>query len=175
MKSRRRGTGRVWAGLLTLSLVVSSLALTLDARADSTDLVVSSSPTRENPQTLQGATLSGNAYIFTTPDTPDIKRVRFWVDDPAMTGRHYGIDNKAPYDLAGGTDTTAKPFDTTTLANGTHTVTAAIERTAGIEVVTATFTINNGTTTTTSTTTTSFHQLDPLDHVNDHHDSAVGK
>jgi hypothetical protein len=145
----------VWAGLLTLSLVVSSLALTLDAQANSIDLVVSSSANRANPETLTGATLSGNAYIFTTPDTPDIKRVRFWVDDPAMTGRPYGVDNKAPYDLAGGTVTTAKPFDTTTLADGTHSVTAAIERSTGTDVVTATFTINNGTTTTTSTTSTS--------------------
>lgn len=31
-----------------------------------------------------------------------------------MTGSHYGIDNKAPYDLAGGAVTTTKPFDTST-------------------------------------------------------------
>src|SRR5690606_17820568 len=87
---------------------------------------------------------AGNIYPFTAPDTANIVRVRFWVDNPAMTGTPWRIENSAPYDLNGGTVTVASSFNTATLDDGEHSITAAIELNTGqTEVVTATFTVQN--------------------------------
>ncbi|HEX6385083.1 MAG TPA: kelch repeat-containing protein, partial [Anaerolineae bacterium] len=89
-------------------------------------LLVSFSSNRANPVTLAGMTVSGHIYVFTSPDTNDIKRVRFFLDDPNMTGKPRQIENNAPYDFAGGTFSTANPFRTTTVADGSHTITAEV-------------------------------------------------
>ena len=53
-------------------------------------------------------------------------------------------EENGPYDFNGGTVSAATPFDTKTIANGSHTITAAIEFVGGgTEVVHATFTVTN--------------------------------
>ena len=109
------------------------------------EIVVSTSNKRTNPVPLDGQTVSGNIYVFTTPTDPAIELVRFFLDDPAMAGSPRQIENNPPYDLAGGTTSKADPFKTTTLADGPHTITAALDMDDGTtQVIHATFTVQNG-------------------------------
>jgi hypothetical protein len=111
-------------------------------------LLVSSSPDRSNPSALAGRTVSGNIYVFTSPGT-GVSRVRFYLDNPTMSGTPRRIESNAPHDFAGGSVSTANPFDTRTLSEGTHTITAAVELTeGGTQVVHASFAIANSTTAT---------------------------
>jgi hypothetical protein len=133
--------------LAVLALVLA--ALSAPASAQTYALVVSSSPTRTSPAALQGATVSGSIYVFTTP-TAGVRRVRYFLDDPQMLKSPRQIDNNAPYDFAGGSVSTANPFNTASVANATHTITAAIDLSAGgTQVVNATFTVANTTGSTT--------------------------
>ncbi|MGH2659736.1 MAG: Kelch repeat-containing protein, partial [Actinomycetota bacterium] len=107
-------------------------------------LLVSTSPDRSSPVALQGRTVAGGIYVFVSPET-GIVRVRFFVDDPAMSGTPYKTEGNAPYDLAGtASNGTALAYNTTQLLDGPHSVTASIELSAGgTEVVTANFTVSN--------------------------------
>ena len=105
-------------------------------------LMVSASANRSAPIPLEGANLSGNVFIFTSPDTSNISRVRFWLDDPSHTGTPRRSEGSAPYDFNGGTALIALPYSVLTLSPGTHSVTAEIVLTTGVsEYVTANFTI----------------------------------
>jgi len=109
-------------------------------------LLVSFSPDRSNPVPLENLTVSGNIFAFTSPDS-GVARVRFYLDDPTMTGPPRQVENNAPYDFAGGTVSTAKSFNTKSVADGPHTITAAIELTNGTtDVVDTTFTVAKATT-----------------------------
>lgn len=93
-------------------------------------LVYSTSSNRSNPVDLDGATVNGNIYAFTTPAT-GVTRVRYFIDNPSATGTPYRTENSAPHDLGGGSATVADPFNTGSLTNGSHTITAAVDRTSG--------------------------------------------
>ena len=107
-------------------------------------LLLSTSATRSSPVPLQGQTVGGTIYVFVSPES-GVARVRFFVDDPTMSGVPFGTDTSAPWDLAGtGKNGNAKPYDTTQLADGQHEVTASIDLSAGgTEVATSTFTVSN--------------------------------
>jgi N-acetylneuraminic acid mutarotase/glucose/arabinose dehydrogenase len=112
--------------------------------AASYDIVFSLTSNRSSPATLSGVTISGNVYVFTSPDTNDIRRVRFYLDNPSATGKPRRTENNAPYDFAGGTEALANPFDTRTVADGPHTIAAAIDFLDGTtQVVSASFTVRN--------------------------------
>jgi hypothetical protein len=76
-------------------------------------LVISPTADRANPEPLDGKTVSGSIYVFTTPDT-GIKQVRYYIDRTNAKGKADRTDTAAPFDLRGGTSTTAEPFDTRT-------------------------------------------------------------
>jgi hypothetical protein len=106
-------------------------------------LVWSGQANRTGPVALDGAQVSGNIYAFVTPET-GVTRVRFYLDNPGMTGAPRQTENTAPYDFAGGRVATADPFVTSQVTKGSHTITAAIDRTTGgTEVIHATFTVAN--------------------------------
>lgn len=106
-------------------------------------LHVSASSDRSAPADLAGATRSGNVYVFTAPATETVQ-VRFYLDDPAMSGAPRRTENTGPWDFAGGTAAAAIAFDTRTIANGGHSITAAIDTTTGrTSVVTSSFTVDN--------------------------------
>lgn len=108
-------------------------------------LVLSANERRENPQPLDGKTVSGNIYVSTTPTT-GVRQVRFFIDNVAATGTPFSTDTHSPYDLAGGNRAKAKPFDTRLLSDGRHTITAAVDLTAGgTELTQATITVANTT------------------------------
>ncbi len=125
--------------------VLASLSTTAEAQSSGSTygLLVSSSPDRSNPTPLAAKTVSGNIYAFTGPDT-GVYKVRFYLDDPGMSGTPRRTENSAPYDFAGGSVSTASPFDTFKVSDGSHTITAAVVLTSGAtEVVHATFTVAN--------------------------------
>jgi hypothetical protein len=133
--------------LVVLALLACVIPLALSSpvgAAGPYTLLFSTSSNRSSPAPLEGATVSGSIYAFTSPDTADITRVRFWLDNPAMTGTPRRTESSGPYDFAGGTVATANPFRTATIADGTHTITAAVDLSTGTtEVVNATFSVQN--------------------------------
>jgi hypothetical protein len=138
-------TANVSASASGYTAAALAVTLTVTSPGSSTyQLLVSTSANRSNPVALAGRTVGGKIYVFTSPDTAGISRVRFWLDNPQTTGTPRRTESSAPYDFAGGTATTASPFDTRTISNGSHTITAAIDLTSGAtEVVNATFTVSN--------------------------------
>lgn len=80
---------------------------------------------------LQGALVAGPVFIFVS-DPGQIKRVKFYLDDPLRAGPPARIEAIPPYDWAGTrADGTPNAFDSRSLSDGTHTLTAEIEWTAG--------------------------------------------
>ena len=130
--------------LLSTALVIVATAVwPLAADAATYDILVSASTTRSGATPLQGKTVSGTIYVFVSPET-GITQVRFYLDDPQRTRTPIRVENIAPFDFAGtGGNGAAGPYGTTALANGQHTITAAIDRSGGTDVVTSTFTVAN--------------------------------
>lgn len=107
------------------------------------EVLFSLTPDRASPVALDGATVSGSIYAFASPE-PGVRRVRFYLDNPAATGTPYRTENNPPFDLAGGPATLPAPFSTLSLANGPHSVTASIDFFAGgSTVVTAFYVVSN--------------------------------
>lgn len=115
--------------------------------AAGSDLVlVSGSPDRSESVQLAGQTVTGPVFVF-VPTRSGIARVQFYLDDPEMTGPPERIERAPPFDLAAtalDAAQTANPFDSTRLADGKHTLTAALILTdATTKVVQATFNVYN--------------------------------
>ena len=90
------------------------------------DLRLDRDPDRIGSTDLSGATVAGNIYVFLGGDVNGVQQVEFRVDN-----RTVSIDRSAPWDLVGGTASAARPFDTTTLANGSHSVSAIVTYSSG--------------------------------------------
>ncbi|RMD61856.1 MAG: hypothetical protein D6826_08830, partial [Alphaproteobacteria bacterium] len=128
-----------------LGVVAGMLAGPVAGMAAQYEILVSTSSDRANPVPLDGQSLSGPVYIFTSPDTgvrpTRTQRVDFYLDDPGMTGAPIHSERRAPYDFAGGDTGRANSFDPDTLAPGAHTITASLPLADGTRsVVHATFT-----------------------------------
>ena len=136
-------TGSVSAS--ATGLAGATLPVTLNVVAPSTgaEIAVSQSSTRTPATALAGQTVRGDVFVF-VPEGAGIASVRFWLDDPTGAGTPYRTENTAPFDLAGGTVTTAAPFDTTNVADGPHSVMARVLLTNGTtQEVRADFTVAN--------------------------------
>src|SRR5207237_10720035 len=107
-------------------------------------LQVSAAADRSASSALQGQTVAGTIYVFVSPAS-GVTRVRFWLDNPQMSGTPRQTEGAAPWDFAGtATNGTANPTNTTTIANGSHTITAAVDKSAGgTDVLSSTFTVGN--------------------------------
>lgn len=146
MLVQRSGGRRIRAILaIGVTLAVLPLWATSASAADDQVLVFGATSDRAGQAALAGGTLSGNAYIAVTPDA-GIKEVRFYLDDPTRAGAPRHIEKTAPWDFVGSAvNGSALPFDTTTLSNGSHTITATMYRvTTGTFTRSATFTVTNG-------------------------------
>ena len=139
---------RTRAGVAVTTLAAAILVLLLCSASSSAatgfELVVSSAPDRSAPAALDGRGVSGPIYVFVAPDA-GASQVRFWLDNPTASGTPRKTEKNAPWDFAGSApDGSALPFDTTSLADGVHTITAAVTlSTGGSEVVTSSFTVGN--------------------------------
>jgi len=125
--------------------VVGTVGLAGTASAATTyTLLVSDSSDRSSPSALEGATIEETLYAFVDPST-DIERVAFYLDDQAMTGAPNNTEVTAPFDFNGGSETMAYGFDTGTIANGSHVITAVVTTTSGTTTFDTTFTVDNDT------------------------------
>jgi fibronectin type 3 domain-containing protein len=122
----------------------ASISATRPPPASAYKVQYSTASNRANPLDLPGSSVGENIYVFTKPET-GVTRVRFFLDDPSMIGAPAQTEGTAPYDLRGSnSDGSAKPLNTRQLSNGNHTVTAAVDKTAGgTDVLNATFTVAN--------------------------------
>ena len=113
--------------------------------ASSYDLLVSGAANRSSASRLQASSVSGTIYVFVSPET-GVTQARFYLDDPQRVGSPIKIEGAAPWDFAGtASNGNANPYSTTALANGQHAITVAIDKSGGgTDLVTATFTVANG-------------------------------
>ena len=134
-------------GASFLVLLLLNAAGPLLAKASAYSLLLSQTPDRTAPVALGGQTVSDNIYVFVANPQTGITNVRFWLDNTARTGTPTKTETGAPYDFAGtnaDATRTAIPYDTKRLVNGTHTISAAVAKTAGgTDILTASFTVNN--------------------------------
>lgn len=56
------------------------------------ELRVSAKTDRSGAAALEGIIVSGNIYVFTSPDT-GVSQVAFWLDDPNMSGPQEGEED----------------------------------------------------------------------------------
>jgi hypothetical protein len=95
---------------------------------------------------LDTTTLAGQAFPFVT-STKAIVEVRFYLDDPKLQGSPIQIERITPYDFTGtASNGTAKPFQTTQVPDGTHSISALVMYTDGTsETLTGVFPVINST------------------------------
>ena len=85
-------------------------------------LAVSLSPDRSQPVRLDGLTMHGNIYVFVR-SSRGLRKIDFYLDDGWQTRTPTSTDWVPPFDLAGtAPDGTARPYDTTQLVDGSHTI-----------------------------------------------------
>ena len=107
-------------------------------------LLYSLTSNRASPVDLHAGRVKGKIYVFTTPDGTEISKVEFWLDNSAMTGSPRQTEMFAPYDFAGGSGSTAYAWDSVSVPDGTHTISARITLKNGTtRNVHATFTVDN--------------------------------
>jgi Protein of unknown function (DUF1565) len=117
--------------------------------AASYELYVSTSASRSGAVPLLGASLAhATAYVFTSDasrsSTPaGVRQVRYWLDNPQMSGTPAHVENYAAYDFAGtAPDGSAFAWDTSKVSAGNHTITQSVTTTAGsVQTWSATFTV----------------------------------
>ncbi len=111
------------------------LPVDLTVGAASYGLWLAANPQRLSPQPLDDQVLQGDVYVFTQPDD-SVARVRFYLDDPGASGSALKTENVAPFDLGGTSgDDTALPFDTLSLADGRHSLTARLDLDSGGQIL----------------------------------------
>lgn len=116
-------------------------------------LAYSPNATRAGAISLSGATIKGTVYVFTSTlaDPTDmnpvgVAAVCYWLDDPLMSGVPKLCEGGSPWDFAGSASpTTANPWNSATVPNGTHKITQRVARTSGLppEIDTVSFTVTN--------------------------------
>mgnify|MGYP002622500653 CR=1 FL=1 len=125
-----------------------SMMIHLEVGSDNFTIAYSKSSNRSAPIPLNGAAVDGDIYVFTTPNE-SVDRVRFYLNDPNRTGSPFKTENNAPFDLRGGSVSTANPFNTNSLTDGLNTITAELFLLAGgSEIIHADFVVTNNPTAT---------------------------
>jgi len=132
--------------LMSVSFYISE-ASAQQAPGEIFNIGYSTSPDRSGGVILNGATVSGDIHVFTTPLAPasGIVKVKWYMDSTITQGNLLSSDSTAPYDFVGGNGT-ALPLDTTTLADGLHTISAKIVFDGSTRVrqdITVSFTVDN--------------------------------
>lgn len=107
-----------------LSFAVFSLVFLLmlaASPASAYQLVVADSANRSGAVALSGQTVDGSIYVF-IDQSAGLDQVRFRLD-----GVEVQVENHAPWDFSGtAPNDDSLPFDTTTMANGPHTIAAEL-------------------------------------------------
>lgn len=100
----------------------------------------SAKPDRSGAKALDGATVSGTIHVTLTTEAQGVERVVWSVEGKV----HRDDDLFAPYDLVPAGNGQSGAFDTKTLSNGSHKVSAVVHGIGGsTTTVSATFTVAN--------------------------------
>jgi large repetitive protein len=134
----------------------SVAALTFEQPASQTPaelykLYISSDARRSNATLLEREIATGKRFIFLVAEE-GTRQVRFFLDpspselEGQISATPYSVDREAPYDFAGtAASRMSQPLDTERLANGLHSIVAAIDRADGKTIVSsARFLVRNG-------------------------------
>jgi Fibronectin type III domain len=113
------------------STEVTANATSTEPATEDYQLLLSTNSDHSNAVTLNGQSISGDVYIYLDPEAY-VAQVVFSID-----GQTHNTENYAPYDLG-------IPFDTTSLANGTHTISALVRLQDGsTEMISADCSVSN--------------------------------
>src|SRR4051812_1595309 len=103
-------------------LAISCLGIGSASAATRARLAVSLNPDRSSAVRFDGSTVKGKIYVFVR-NSRNLGKVDFYLDNSSRTKPPVRTDRRAPFDLAGtARDGTARPYDTTKLADGTHRI-----------------------------------------------------
>jgi N-acetylneuraminic acid mutarotase len=127
---RRRTLSAALALLLAAAVALVVPPAAHAHEGDAPPVLVSSSAGRNPSSSLGGAVVSGTVHVFLAAD-PEISVVEFWLDNPQLSGAPRQVERSAPYDFAGGATATANPFDTRSLAEGSHSIGVRVTYTDG--------------------------------------------
>jgi hypothetical protein len=147
---------RAFYFLLAVGTVVALLVPLVTQAANSAPfaLMASTHSDRSSAVALSGANLSGNTYVFLTP-TAGVSKASFWLDNPAATGTPGHVEGSAPLDFAGtASDGKAKPWDTTTVAAGEHSITVVVQTPSDTITITSAFSVGGASSATPSPAST---------------------
>jgi hypothetical protein len=108
---------------VAIALALSGLGIESASASTRSRLAVSLNSDRSSAARLDGSMVKGKIYVFVR-NSKTLDKVDFYIDSPRWTNRPpVRTDKKAPFDLAGTkTDSTARPYNTAKLADGTHTI-----------------------------------------------------
>ena len=121
-RSARQRRKLVIALGIGLILAISCLGIESASAATRARLAVSLKSDRSSAVRLDGSTVTGKIYVFVR-NSRNLDAVDFYLDTLSQTEPPVGTDTRAPFDLAGtARNGTARPYDTTKLANGTHRI-----------------------------------------------------
>ena len=155
----RRPTRSRHPRAVTLAALAALLIVPLSALAATTSspytLQASKSSGRTAPANLAGSTVSGSVYLFLTPPS-GVSEVDFWLDNASLSGTPTHVERSAPLDFVGTTSTgSAKPWDSTKVANGPHSISVKVVTSSAKTTLTVTFAVANGWATSTPVQTAS--------------------
>ena len=154
----RRRRGVMIALALSAALVLSALGIESASASTRSSLAVSLNSDRSNAVRLDGATVKGKIYVFVR-NLEALDKVDFYLDSRRRTTPPLRTETDPPFDFAGTAgDGTAIPYDTTELADGSHTIRVVLTWSDGTRSSgRGNFTVANGgaTATPTATPTTS--------------------
>ena len=137
---------------LSAALVLSALGIDSASASTRSSLIASLNPDRSNAVRLDGSTLKGKIYVFVR-NSNALDKVDFYLDSSWRTKTPVRTETNPPFDFAGSAaDGTALPYDTTKLANGSHTIRAVLTWSNGsTSSRRGNFTVSNGGATATPT------------------------
>ena len=110
------------AFVTTVALALGLVGLLPAAGQTTPVLMVSNQADRTGGVPLASASVAGDVYVLL--EGVATGPVDFWIDDPEQAGPYDRRERSAPFDLVGGTKSTAKPLDADGLGGGTHAVSA---------------------------------------------------
>jgi Right handed beta helix region len=138
----------------SLALALSCLGIESASAATRSRLAVSLNPDRSNAVRLDGSTVKGQIYV-SARNSRTLNMVEFYLDDPQRAKPPVRTERTPPFDFGGtAADGTALPYDTTKLADGSHTISAVLTWSNGSKSSRrGDFRVANGGATTTPTAT----------------------
>jgi hypothetical protein len=112
---------------VSIALALSGFGLESASASPRSRLAVSLKADRSSATRLDGSTVKGNIYVFVR-ESKALTKVDFYLDSPRRTKQPpLATDARAPFDFAGtAADGTARAYDTSKLADGSHTIRAVM-------------------------------------------------